>query len=913
MKALLLNARSIKGKLTELQALSFDYDLICITETHLDPSFPNSLIFDSTDKVIYRVDRNLNGGGVLIALNAEIEHSPIDIDTEGEIVCVEVNDSRRKYSCLVVCVYRPPSNNTVDPIYNCLNYLKSKYPSHKTLLVGDFNLPNISWNSDITPSDHLSRKFLNLLDEFHLTQKVDQPTHIRGNILDLVCTDIPVEPQNLQIIKPGLSDHYSISVIIDFNFNLPMRNIIIKDYRKADEEGFSAAMDQLNSKIVDMVENCDSIDSIWFMFKSSLLALIDTFVPKVEKKIKTNEPVWFNRNARKACKKQRKLYNKAKITQDWEAWEQYQLTRKSNKKLFRKLKRDYMLNTIYQPMSSGNNKAFYSYLRKSKSESTNMISKLLDQSGQVVTSRKEIANTLNLYFQSVFTSKTPPSGTLEEHLPTDAPELITVNGVLKLLKDLKKGKAPGPDQITRNDLCLDINATASILCTIFNYSVAIGCIPNDWRDANITPIFKSGDRLLASNYRPISLTCICCKLLEHIINHWIRPHLDSILSVDQHGFRRHMSCTTQLCSVVHDIAFNIDKGLDVQAAVLDFSKAFDKVPHVALLEKMKTYGFDTCIVKWISSFLKNRRQRVVIEGIESNFCQVLSGVPQGSVLGPTLFLVYINDITSCINYSTIKLFADDTLLYLPLSDNNSHHLFQQDLNNLNTWAQAHGMNFNTSKSLVICFSKNLHKINQHPYYLDKVLLKNVTDIKYLGVILTQNLSWENHINYTTKKAYKVFGLLKHVLYDAPVKLKCLAYKILCRPILEYASEVWDPYQRNQCYKLEQIQNKAIRFIGSLKGRDVSITENKKKFNIETLEVRRKSGRVALLMKILEHPTLFSNLNDFYNSMLPSHPQNTRSHASHSTVALSINTNIFRQSFLPRTTRELRLGPEPNTV
>ena len=215
---------------------------------------------------------------------------------------------------------------------------------------------------------------------------------------------------------------------------------------------------------------------------------------------------------------------------------------------------------------------------------------------------------------------------------------------------------------------------APALSLIFQKSLTTGELPLSWLRANITPIFKKGDRSLASNYRPISLTSICCKILEHIIFSNIMNHFDqyAILTDRQHGFRRKHSTESQLILTTHDLANSLNNKSQTDMIIMDFSKAFDTVPHNRLLNKLNRYGIHNNTHTWISNFLKRRKQRVVVGGEHSTWTNVVSGVPQGTVLGPLLFLTYINDLPDNI-HSTVRLFADDCVLYREIKNESDSH------------------------------------------------------------------------------------------------------------------------------------------------------------------------------------------------------------------------------------------------
>ena len=291
--------------------------------------------------------------------------------------------------------------------------------------------------------------------------------------------------------------------------------------------------------------------------------------------------------------------------------------------------------------------------------------------------------------------------------PSMAPIIVTSHGVLKALQRLDPSKAAGPDQIQSRMLKSSAEHIAPVLASLYQQSIQEGNIPDDWRNANVIPIYKKGDRTQASNYCPVSLTSITSKILEHIISSQIMDHLDScnILHPNQHGFRSKRSCETQLIITTDDLTKSINNHDQVDVAILDFAKAFDKVPHQRLIAKLKFYGINTHLQNWTRSFLQDRKQQVVLEGQSSKPSDVLSGVPQGTVLGPILFLMYINDIAANLN-SSIRMFADDCLVYRTISSPSDHQLLQTDLNKLTTWADTWQMKFNTSKCSVLQVTQN---------------------------------------------------------------------------------------------------------------------------------------------------------------------------------------------------------------
>ena len=257
---------------------------------------------------------------------------------------------------------------------------------------------------------------------------------------------------------------------------------------------------------------------------------------------------------------------------------------------------------------------------------------------------------------------------------------ISEEGVLKLLKKTNPNKACGPDQITARILRDLAQEIAPFLTRIFQSALDSGNVPKDWKYANVTAIFKKGDRFKASNYRPVSLTCLCCKIQEHILTSNILKHLDknTILTDCQHGFRARRSCETQLLTLTYELAKSLDKGIQQDLIILDFSKAFDKVPHQRLIAKLDFYGIRGSTLNWIKAFLSNRSQQVIVDGATSDRAPVVSGVPQGTVLGPLLFLIFINDLPECVTSRT-RLFANDAIVYRDLKTNKIARSYRKTL------------------------------------------------------------------------------------------------------------------------------------------------------------------------------------------------------------------------------------------
>ena len=505
---------------------------------------------------------------------------------------------------------------------------------------------------------------------------------------------------------------------------------------------------------------------------------------------------------------------------------------------------------------------------------------------------------LNKKFSDVYTKENLTS--VPAPKPTLGSLIVTLPGVIKQLTSLKPNKASGPDEIPPWFLKEYAHEIGLILTAIYQASINFGIVPFRWKYAHVCGVFKSGEKSDPCNYRPISLTCIASKVLEHIVHSHVMKHLDShqILTDEQHGFRAKRSTVTQLITTIHDLAKTIEDNKSVHAAILDFSKAFDKVPHQRLLHKLEYYGIRENLLKWFESFLTGRTQSVICDGSRSNPTMVSSGVPQGTVLGPLLFLLYVNDLPENLQ-SSVRLFADDALLYGIISSEDDCDKLQADLSELECWQDRWPMKFNPSKCKIISIStKKSPPLKKYVFCGSE--LEEVDSVSYLGVTLTKNLKWSQHVSSISGKASKVLGLIKRNFWNCPRSVKETAYTTLVRPKLEYGCEAWDPHFKKDISSLEHVQRKAARFCLNNYQPTASVTEMLSELGWSSLETRRTIARLNLMYKICH-----GNVDIDKNSYLCSSKIcGTRTRSSHDYKFFNINAtkDVYFYSFFPRTLR-----------
>ena len=434
----------------------------------------------------------------------------------------------------------------------------------------------------------------------------------------------------------------------------------------------------------------------------------------------------------------------------------------------------------------------------------------LQDCGEKVTDDKDKAELLNEFFASVLTNETDINHSELpdcENVKFTVKDLILVPSDVRVkLTKLAGNKASGPDLISVNVLrnCPDFDVP---LCLLFNQSLQTGMLPQDWRDANVTPLHKKGPRSKKQNYRPVSLTSQVVKILERLVQDVLLNLLqkNETITCHQHGFQAKCSCITQLLSCLNDWTESFDKHIQTDVIYMDFAKAFDSVPHKRLLLKLKRVGIRGKMLNWIEGFLSSRRQRVVLQNGVSSWVDVISGVPQGSILGPLLFLIYVNDIPGlCI--STTKLFADDTKLYREIKSTDDCKILQEDLNSLSVWSETWLLKFNAGKCVVLKIKKKI----KYKYSLNGVYLQEVANQRDLGVIISNDLSPRTHIIEIVKKANQRVGMIRRCFSNHTAKKVQTLYTTMVRSVLEYGAPTWSPYYNKDIDNLEKVQKRCLR-------------------------------------------------------------------------------------------------------
>ena len=673
-------------------------DVIAITETWTHDGISNNYLKIPNYSIAARHDRNDThngrGGGLLVYVNEKLQSVETTRQHDFNQHC-SLQIASPSSSLHLYVVYRSPNSNAVNN-ENLLDVLRGV--NNPAIVVGDFNYPSANWGTLTGCAD--SRVLIDTsLDKFW-TQYVDFPTHQNGNILDLVFAEDGLINEVREESPLATSDHSMLMIETNFVLKANVIGAPRFNHKKADFKKLCTMFKEVRWH--EELQNKD-MNECWAKFKEIYTEVVKCCIPLSNGKRKNKRPPWMNKKLLKLIRQKRKQWGVYKSNPTPESLNEFKNLRKRLKKQILKSKLNYEKEIAKN--AKVNPKAFYSYIGGKRSNRTG-VGPLQDANGNIITDDRLQAQMLNDFYASVFEQERAESPHIDQwDGPTIQSVAITESIVKEKLKNLKRFSSPGPDGI-ENIVLLEACEELSVpLMILFKKSLQTSVVPHDWRIANVTPVHKGGNKKLVNNYRPISLTSTVSKILESIIRSNVMSHLlsnDLILS-SQHGFMTKKSCLTNLLHCMEEVTTILDEGHSVDILYLDFAKAFDKVQHQRLLAKMKSLGIEGSLLSWIKSWLSDREQRVVLNGQQSEIIAVPCSVPQGSVLGPILFIIFINDIDTCIKNLVALLlkFADDTKVIKRIQNYEDKQKLQSAIDNLHLWAEKWQMYFNVDKCKII--------------------------------------------------------------------------------------------------------------------------------------------------------------------------------------------------------------------
>ena len=827
-----VNARSLCKNYDEmlqlLSCLKHDFSVIGVSETWFKTSTDINMFQIPGYSFVHICRAEKNGGGACLYIKDDLEFK-FRFDLSGsnsgyEIVFVEITNLSKKI--IVGCVYRAPSYDSVSFVENLEHQLQILSRENKEIyLMGDFNINLMNYDTDRSVKDFVD--FMYSFGLFSLVNKPTRITEISATLIDTIFTNCIQNEFSSGIICSDISDHMPIFCVKKGSVVTSVKRDGQVMKRSINDERISRFKQHLAEISWQALPSLEGVNELYEHFLQIFLELYNLCFPLIEVSIKSKcKKPWVTRGLLKTINHKHKLYGSYVKRPTAENKKKYIDYKNVLVNTLRIAKQNYY-NDLFHSVK-GDIRKTWSHINELLGRSNrNSLPQEMDFNGVLLSSAKDKAESFNKYFIglpmkiSADIPQVPQS--FQDYMkqcddnasmflkPTSKSEIIDI------VSSLKPSKSSGSDDISPRIIKECIHIFIDPLCKIMNMSLSQGVVPDKLKVAKVVPVYKKSDRKNVINYRPIALLPIFSKILEKIIYKRLNEFLSkkNILIPQQCGFRKHFSTQMGVFNLLSNIIKAIDGDKYCLGIFLDLSKAFDTIDHGILLRKLEHYGIRGVALSWFQSYLFDRTPFVVVNGTNSQLASIKYGVPQGSVLGPLLFLIYINDIIHSSTLFSYSLFADDTSLLL--ADKKAEYLLliaNQEIQKLYAWYCCNKLLLNVQKTKCVIFRSKGKKLP------DDITLLNVgghevalsENVQFLGLIMDEHLSWRNHLDAVCTKLSRSVGVIFRLKFIFPERVLITLYISIILPYLTYCNVAWGNTFKSYLDKLRVWQKKAIRLI-----------------------------------------------------------------------------------------------------
>lgn len=896
-----INIVSLQKNIDELRnlldILHYPFDIIAVTETKLKNKTPIRNI-DIPDYTFEHTPSETNSGGAGIYIKNCFEYETVkklsmSLKKVAESIFVEIKNHRHK-TFLVGNIYRHPSNSLHVFNRDFLTDLMTKISKSKKLcvLAGDFNADLLQ----IESNNHLC-EFFELISSFSFKPLVLQPTRVTltsSTLIDNIFINNLETNSKGGNITASLSDHFpQFSVIDCLEKTTKIKiNKTGRSYKHFNNDEFEKELSEINWTLLFENKNTEQCFEIFFNKVEGILNVMAPIKTLTKKETDLYEKPWITTGLLKSMKNRDKIHKRFVKEKDVEIknglFREYKSKRNMIVKLLRITKSDYYEHLFLE--NKNNMKETWKNIRKiiNINKKSNVSPQSLLVNKTLVSDKKAMAEEFNKYFTTIGDKieKDIPltSNNFAHYLQNSVNESIFLNPVneaeiLDLISQMKVSKSCGPTSIPNKLLKLFGSKLAHPLQHVINLSFCTGHFPDLLKLANVIPLYKKDEKIRCSNYRPISLLSNISKLFEKAMHVRLYAFLEkyNVLYNHQYGFRKKHSTQHALVKIIEHIKEKIDNKTIVAGVFLDLQKAFDTVNHKILLQKLEHYGIRGQANKLLKSYLSSRYQRVSLDGCYSNYQEITCGVPQGSILGPLLFVIYINDMHNAVKHSFLCHFADDT--NLTCDDKESNKLkkkLNEDIRNIFTWLCANRLSLNASKTEFIIFKPVKMRLEKRiKLNINGTKIFESNKMKYLGLIVDRKLTWKLHLYELRKKLGVTLGILNQLKkHKVPINSLISIYYSLFQSYLSYGIALWGYANEVNFSKIKVLQNKAIRII---KGLDYHASTNSTYKELKILKVEDlRTHYLSNLMWEFDNGDLPTSFNTLFNYVKNNHNRDLRS-------------------------------------